>query len=574
MIKYVGNERHHVRLARLWATALACTLALQVFTTEPAAARTTCRGRVATIVGTPQSETLLGTDNADVIAALGGDDTVAGFRGNDIICGGSGSDGLLGLEGSDVLDGGAGFDIASTWFARGPIRGNLDRGRVEGEGRDRVIGIEGLEGARRFPNVLYGGPRGDVLLGGTLNDRLTGSGGRDLLIGGGSADIFNGGGGRDIASFYFGKGVLANLSTGIIKWCRTTRTRYAGPACSPVKRIRGKLRSIEGLEGSQRHANILIGDGKRNILLGGEERDQLYGAGSDDFLWPSIGFYDEMFGGDGSDTLLVEEYSPAIGHGGSGDDKLIGSTSGDLLMGDGGDDKLIGNTDRTGGGDQFVDGAGNDRAVGSEGHDYFYNGPGDDVFVGGGGWDEVRINNEPEHPEWVTGGAGDDLFRTDNDHGRVAGGPGVDTISYAESRAGVETQLDSAHSGWEVVFGSPFNDTILGWNADEILSGLGGDDVIEGRIGNDILDGGEGTDDLDGGLGIDECSNGETSFGCELPLPTPPPSPPVDDATDTPRDAIRSAWDLSPVTERGIAPLQWLLDDLHAERLNLPRRLL
>jgi uncharacterized delta-60 repeat protein len=72
--------------------------------------RPRCQGRVATIVGTPRSDTLNGTPRRDVIAAFAGADTVRGGGGNDLICGGPGSDLLVGGAGQDHLRGGPGRD--------------------------------------------------------------------------------------------------------------------------------------------------------------------------------------------------------------------------------------------------------------------------------------------------------------------------------------------------------------------------------------------------------------------------------------------------------------------------------
>lgn len=75
------------------------------------AAKPTCFGKAATIIGKPGNDFLLtGTRRADVIAGLGGNDRIDGGGGNDLICGGAGSDILAGGPGADRLDGGAGFD--------------------------------------------------------------------------------------------------------------------------------------------------------------------------------------------------------------------------------------------------------------------------------------------------------------------------------------------------------------------------------------------------------------------------------------------------------------------------------
>jgi glucose/arabinose dehydrogenase/N-acetylneuraminic acid mutarotase len=101
-----------------------------------------CRGKLATIVGTPGDDELVGTNGADVIAGLGGADSIGGRGGKDRICGHRGRDNLIGGPGGDVLFGGDGNDV---------LRG--------GPGRDRLEGGKGSE-------VLVGGPGTDVCKGG------------------------------------------------------------------------------------------------------------------------------------------------------------------------------------------------------------------------------------------------------------------------------------------------------------------------------------------------------------------------------------------------------------------------
>ena len=63
--------------------------------------------------------------------------------------------------------------------------------------------------------------------------------------------------------------------------------------------------------------------------------------------------------------------------------------------------------------------------------------------------------------------------------------------------------LISYIGGAESVYGSNFNDLIVGDDARNILQGGSGDDQIGGGSGDDLLFGGKGFDEVVGGLGSD-----------------------------------------------------------------------
>jgi Ca2+-binding RTX toxin-like protein len=69
-----------------------------------------CRGKPATLVGSPKRDVLKGTSERDVIVALAGDDSIRAVGGNDVVCGDAGDDSLSGGSGRDFLDGGEGND--------------------------------------------------------------------------------------------------------------------------------------------------------------------------------------------------------------------------------------------------------------------------------------------------------------------------------------------------------------------------------------------------------------------------------------------------------------------------------
>jgi Ca2+-binding RTX toxin-like protein len=77
----------------------------------PDAAPPTCKGKRATIIGTPGNDVRTGTAGPDVMVGQGGNDKLSGLAGNDLICGGAGKDKLKGGPGQDTLLGQAGKDI-------------------------------------------------------------------------------------------------------------------------------------------------------------------------------------------------------------------------------------------------------------------------------------------------------------------------------------------------------------------------------------------------------------------------------------------------------------------------------
>ncbi|HEX7196368.1 MAG TPA: hypothetical protein VF364_05990, partial [Candidatus Limnocylindria bacterium] len=119
----------------------------------------TCRGLVATIVGTPGDDALFGTTGPDVIVAFGGADRIVALSGRDLICAGAGRDYI-----------GAGT-AADRVFA--------------GPGPDRLLGRGG-------PDLLRASRGNDVLKGGRGSDRLRGGRGFDRCKGGRGSDSIRG----------------------------------------------------------------------------------------------------------------------------------------------------------------------------------------------------------------------------------------------------------------------------------------------------------------------------------------------------------------------------------------------
>jgi Ca2+-binding RTX toxin-like protein len=187
--------------------------------------------------------------------------------------------------------------------------------------------------------------------------------------------------------------------------------------------------------------------------------------------------------GGGGDFITLDPASiPATVEGdlrgGTGDDRIVGSSAADSLSGDGDEDLLEG-------------GPGGDELRGSSGRDtvlYANRLDGVTVTIGAGS------DNDGGFPD-QTGGQRDTV-RSDVE--QVVGGAGPDTLI--------------GDSSSETLFGGPGNDAIFGQRGDDRLAGELGDDrvsggnggdVVRGDAGNDLLGGGPGDDLLTGGAGND-----------------------------------------------------------------------
>ena len=97
--------------------------------------KNTCIDEIATVIGTPRSDTLRGTKGRDVIVGLAGRDVIRGRGGNDLICSGRRIDWVIGGRGADHVRARGGADFASGGRGSDRIGG--------GAGRDVITGNRG-----------------------------------------------------------------------------------------------------------------------------------------------------------------------------------------------------------------------------------------------------------------------------------------------------------------------------------------------------------------------------------------------------------------------------------------------
>lgn len=149
---------------------------------------------------------------------------------------------------------------------------------------------------------------------------------------------------------------------------------------------------------------------------------------------------------------------------------------------------------------------------GTDGDDYYRGGNNNDTIRGGAGDDDLAGR---AGDDLVDGGEGNDLIEGGNGADVLIGGDGIDAVSYAGVKGEVHIDLalgyarkfpegkDDALSGFEVVIGSYYDDSIIGDAANNDLRGGAGYDYISAGAGDDVLRGDAGDDVLDGGAGFD-----------------------------------------------------------------------
>ncbi|XKF15899.1 retention module-containing protein [Halomonas sp. BLK-85] len=126
-------------------------------------------------------------------------------------------------------------------------------------------------------------------------------------------------------------------------------------------------------------------------------------------------------GGDGEDTLMVDDGTEGMLLGGSGNDTMTGNSGNDIISGGEGNDTIQGV-----GGDNFLyGGAGDDTIEGDTGNDIIIGGPGDDILIGGAGadtfvWNLGDESNDTNNPaDDVVQDFQEGLFGTDVDADRL-----------------------------------------------------------------------------------------------------------------------------------------------------------
>ncbi|RZJ44652.1 MAG: tandem-95 repeat protein, partial [Brevundimonas sp.] len=323
--------------------------------------------------------------------------------------------------------------------------------------------------------------------------------------------------------------------------------------------------TVNGLSGTvTTGSGVRLGTAFGDVLIGSTGYDVLIGLEGDDRLIGGHGLADELYGGLGDDTYVVDTIGDTLVElAGEGFDTVettapeytlpaniealiftgvgafigTGNASANVITGGAGADVLFG----LDGNDTLRGGAGLNTLHGGLGDDTYVIESASDVIVelAGEGIDTVRttlstwtLGTNLENLTYagtgaftgtgnaaanvITGGAGDDILIGGAGNDTLIGGAGKDTASYATATGAVDVRLNGGVTridghggidtliGIENVTGSSFDDLLIGDNGANVLRGGLGRDTLIGLDGDDILEGGEGlANTLQGGRGDD-----------------------------------------------------------------------
>lgn len=307
---------------------------------------------VENVIGGSGNDVLSGSVSANDLAGGPGNDLLLGRGGNDRLRGDAGGDRVYGQTGDDVIDGGADGDLVSG-----------------GEGSDRV----------------FGGSGNDTVTGGNGDDDVFGEDGSDSVTepeaAANGGDLLSGGTGLDTVSY-------AGRSTGVS--ISLDNSANDGSA-DEFDRVLLDIENATGGNGS----DTITGSAAANTLHGGAGNDVLDGGlGSD-----------ALFGDTGVDTADYHLRTAAVTAsldnlandgvageadnirtdvenltGGTGSDRLTGSSAANRLVGGGGNDTLTGN----GAADVLDGGIGNDTIYSRDSVR--------DSVIGGTGTDRAHVD--------------------------------------------------------------------------------------------------------------------------------------------------------------------------------------
>ncbi|GAA0651323.1 M10 family metallopeptidase C-terminal domain-containing protein [Brevundimonas lenta] len=376
----------------------------------------------------------------DTLVGAGGDDTLIGGAGeaNNLI-GGIGNDTyIISAPDSVIENAGEGIDTVRTAVLAAYNLG---------------ANVENLTNTGSQAFLAGGNALANVLTGGTGADTLRGRGGNDTLIGGAGVDTAD----YNLAA----AGVFARLDNGIVS--------NDGDGGTDT------LSGIENLTGSA-FDDTLFGNGGNNEISGGLGRDILLGFAGNDVLRGGPGAANQLQGGQGDDTYIVDERTDSIVELANEGIDTVQTWATQLNLSANVENlTYLGTGAFTGSGNALDNiirgGVGRDTLIGAAGDDILQGGTGQaNTLIGGDGSDYYIVQ------------AADTVVET--------AGAGVDTIEARVASLTLAANIENLIFGGTGNFagtGNALNNLIVGGVGNDTLRGGGGSDTIRGGAGNDLV---------------------------------------------------------------------------------------
>jgi Ca2+-binding RTX toxin-like protein len=445
-------------------------------------------------IGSTMHDSILGSSGNDVLDGAEGNDIINGGNGADTIYGGSGDDSILGGNGDDRIWGGLGNDTIDAGA------GNSDRIRYDQDGTEPVTVVISNSGSNSGFNratVSTATQGTDSIMGFEI---LTTTTGNDFITVNSVAtanallNIFANNGNDTIIFNTSDLGVLADYQHGSTLG-GVTVDLLAGTAIDPFGT--DSLVGVRGINGSDQ-SDILLGSDFNDRFRGRQGNDYMDGRGGSDMV-------DYAYLGSGQ-AVSVNLAEGRANDGQGGTDTLIsieqvrGGSGNDTIIGDGANNNFRGNA-----GNDLLDGGGGDFDV----VDYSFASAGVsvDLLLGvasdGQGGTDTLANIEfvwgSSSADTLIGGAGNDILRGNAGSDIINGGEGsADIADYRNATAGITVNMATgvvqdgqggtdALSGIEQIWGSTFNDSMLGGEGNDYFVGSSGADTFVGGNGIDSV---------------------------------------------------------------------------------------
>lgn len=479
---------------------------------------------------------------------------------------GNGNDTIKGSGGADIINGGGGKDTVDYSASTDPVTVNVVSGVVtDGQANDdQLSNIETLTGSSARDTLDFSGANSAVnanFITGTTNQKLNGSdenltfsgfenavgsGYKDVFVANSAANKFEGGEGSDTVSYAGSTAVKVDLHEG---------KGFDGNASGDT------YKNIENVIGSSFNDTFIASDATNTFTSGG-------GVDRVSYVHSTSGVKVDLSSGKGSGGFATDdEYIDIVNATGSDyDDTFVANNQGNNFQGGDGFDTVSYEKSSTGATGQGVavnlsnieasyvghngvivklkksSGTGYDatgdtydsieKVIGSKGNDIFIASDISNKFEGGDGSDTVsyaglnigsnqtgvtvnlldenKVDGNFKSIENITGSAGQDELRGDNNNNVLMGGDGADqffggggfdTVSYQDSTTGVSIDVDNTTldgvrgTGFakgdviandvERILGSNFNDTFLSTRKEVVLYGGNGTDSIDFGLATD-----------------------------------------------------------------------------------------